>query len=161
MTMVHLGMNNDSVSGLCCMVQLSSALIAKASADAFGKHPSEIEKWHTKLGKFKVRQLVFLFVANFYILVMKIKKSADIYKGFFGKKGSKLPYYVEKIWKSFWILVTTKKESVQQIQSHLLGGKRNGPSLAHYEEKNLVHLVQNPVVTPDYSKSPEVDIIIQ
>lgn len=65
------------------MVQLSSALIAKASADAFGKHPPEIEKWHTKLGKIEIRQLVFLFVANFYVLMMEIKKSADIYKGFF------------------------------------------------------------------------------
>jgi len=81
--MVHLGMNNHSVSGLCCMVQLSSALIAKASADAFGKHPPEIEKWHKKLGKIEIRQPVFLFVANFYVLVMKMKKSADIYKGYF------------------------------------------------------------------------------
>jgi hypothetical protein len=48
MTMVHLGMNNHSVSGLCCMVQLYLAFIAKASADAFGKHNPEIEKWHTK-----------------------------------------------------------------------------------------------------------------
>jgi hypothetical protein len=39
MTMVHLGMNNHSVSGLCCMVQLSSALIAKASAGATDTKP--------------------------------------------------------------------------------------------------------------------------
>jgi hypothetical protein len=31
------------------MVQLSSALIAKASADAFGKHPPEIEKMAHKI----------------------------------------------------------------------------------------------------------------
>ncbi len=91
------------------------ALGAKASADALGKHPAEIEKWHTKLGKFEIRQPVYLFVAKFQILVMKIKNAADIYEGFFGKKGSKLPYYVEFFWKSLCILVTSKKESVQQI----------------------------------------------
>jgi hypothetical protein len=79
------------------MVQLSSALIAKASADAFGKHPSEIEKWHTKLGKFKVRQLVFLFVANFYILVMKIKSQQTYINDFLEKRGQSCHI----MWKKF------------------------------------------------------------
>jgi hypothetical protein len=83
-----------------------------------------IDKWHTKLGKFEIRQPVFLFVASFYDLVMKIKKPAHIYKGFFGKKGSELPYYVDFFWKSLCILVTRNKESVQQIQSHLLEEKK-------------------------------------
>ncbi len=54
-----------------------------------------------------------------------------------------------------------KRVSATDIRPFIGEKNKNGPSLPHYEEKNLVHLVQNPVMTPDYSKSPEVDIIMQ
>jgi hypothetical protein len=159
MAMVHLGMN--SVSGLCCMVQLSTALIAKASANAFGKRPPEIEKWHSKLGKFETMQPVFLFVANFYILVMKIKSQQTYIREFLEKRGQSCHIMWKKFGNHFASWWPENKSQCNRYKAIYWGEKKNGPSLPHYEEKNLVHLVQNPVMTPEYSESPKVDIITQ
>jgi hypothetical protein len=42
-----------------------------------------------------------------------------------------------------------------------IGGEKKMAQVCHIMRKEPCHLGQNPVMTPEYSKSPEVDIITQ